>query len=62
MVVVHLVDPQHFICASSTVFGHLAKAFAKNSKQKGFYEIVPTTLHSYEDGFSEMAFDILPEY
>jgi hypothetical protein len=31
MVRVHLVDPQHFVCASSTVSGHLAKAVMKNS-------------------------------
>jgi hypothetical protein len=40
---------------------HLAKAFAKNSKPKGFEDIVPTSLHSYADVFSEMAFDSLPE-
>jgi hypothetical protein len=35
MAMVHLVDPHHFICSSSTVSGHLAEAFAKNSKSKG---------------------------
>jgi hypothetical protein len=42
MVMVHLVDLHHFVCASSTVFGRLAEAFAKNSKPKGFEDIVPT--------------------
>jgi hypothetical protein len=28
---------------------------------KGFHEIVPTALHSYEDVFSETAFDTLPQ-
>jgi hypothetical protein len=60
MVMVHPVDPQHFMCASSTVSGHLAKASAKNSTPKGFHEIVPTVLHSYEDVFSETAFDTPP--
>jgi hypothetical protein len=36
MTMVHLVDPHHFVCASSTVSGHLAKAFAKNSKPRTF--------------------------
>jgi hypothetical protein len=58
---VHPVDPHHFVCASSMVSGHLAEAFAKNPKPKGFEDIVPTTLHKYADVFSETAFDSLPE-
>jgi hypothetical protein len=61
MVMVHPVDPHHFVCASSTVSGRLAEAFAKNSKPKGFEDIVPTSLHTYADVFSETAFDTLPE-
>jgi hypothetical protein len=61
MVVVHPVDPHHFVHASSTVSGRLAEAFAKNSEPKGFGDIVPTSLHSYADVFSETAFDPLPE-
>jgi hypothetical protein len=57
----HLVDPQHFVRASSTVSRRLAKAFAKNSKLKDFQDIVPTSLHAYADVFSETAFDSLPE-
>jgi hypothetical protein len=30
MTMVHLVDPRHFVCASSTVSRRLAEAFAKN--------------------------------
>jgi hypothetical protein len=37
------------------------EASAKNSKPKGFEDIVPTTLHEYADIFSETAFDSLPE-
>jgi hypothetical protein len=51
MTMVHPVNPHHFVCASSTVSGHLAEAFAKNSKLKGFDDIVPTTLHEYADVF-----------
>jgi hypothetical protein len=40
---------------------HLAEAFAKNSKLKGFEDIVPTSLHAYADVFSKTAFDSLPE-
>jgi hypothetical protein len=61
MAMVHPVDPHHFVRASSTVSGRLAEAFAKNSKPKGFEDIVPTSLHSYADIFSKMAFDSLPE-
>jgi hypothetical protein len=61
MAMVHLVDPHHFVRASSTVSGRLAEAFAKNSKPKGFDDIVPMSLHSYADVFSETAFDSLPE-
>jgi hypothetical protein len=57
MAMVHPVDPQHFVRASSTVSGRLAEASAKNSMPKGFHEIIPTALNSYEDVFSEMAFD-----
>jgi hypothetical protein len=49
MAMVHPVDPQHFVRASSMVCGHLAEASAKSSTPKGFHEIVPTALHSYED-------------
>jgi hypothetical protein len=62
MTMVHPVDPHHFIHASSTVSGRLAEASAKNSKSKGFEDIVPTTLHEYADIFSETAFDSLPEH
>jgi hypothetical protein len=43
------------------VSGCLAEAFAKNSKPKGFEDIVPTSLHTYADIFSETTFDTLPE-
>jgi hypothetical protein len=61
MAMVHLVGPHHFVRASSTVSRRLAEAFAKNSKLKGFEDIVPTSLHTYADVFSETAFDSLPE-
>jgi hypothetical protein len=51
----------HFVHATSTVSGRLAEAFAKNSKPKGFEDIVLMTLHKYADIFSETAFDSLPE-
>jgi hypothetical protein len=61
MVMVHPVNLHHFICALSTVSRCLAEAFAKNSKPKGFEDIVPMSLHNYADVFSETAFDSLPE-
>jgi hypothetical protein len=62
MTMVHPVDPHHFVCASSTVSRCLVEAFAKNSKLKAFGDIVLTTLHEYADGFSETAFNSLPEH
>jgi hypothetical protein len=62
MAMVYLVDPYHFICASSTVSRCLVEAFAKNSKPKGFQGIVLMSLHTYADVFSKTAFDSLPEH
>jgi hypothetical protein len=62
MVMVHPVDPHHFVRALSTVSRRLAEAFAKNSKPKGFEDIVLMSLHSYADVLSETAFDSLPEH
>jgi hypothetical protein len=62
MAMVHLVDPHHFVCAPSTVSGPLAEAFTKNSKLKSFEDIVPMSLHTYADVFSETVFDSLPEH
>jgi hypothetical protein len=62
MTMVHPVNPHQFVRASSTVSGRLAEAFAKNSEPKGFENIVPTSLHSYANVFSETAFDSLPEH
>jgi hypothetical protein len=61
MTMVHPVDPYHFVRASSMVSGRLAEVFAKNSEPKGFENTVPTSLHSYADVLSKMAFDSLPE-
>jgi hypothetical protein len=61
MTMVHPVNPQHFICASSTVSERLAETFTKNLKLKDFHDIVPTSLHTYANVFSETTFDSLPE-
>jgi hypothetical protein len=61
MAMVHPVDPHHFVHASSMVSGHLAEAFAKNSKPKGFEDIVLMSLDTYANVFSETAFNSLPE-
>jgi hypothetical protein len=61
MMMVHPIDPHHFVCASSMVSGRLAEASAKNSKPKGFEDIVLMTLHEYANVFSETTFDSLPE-
>jgi hypothetical protein len=61
MAMVHPVDLHHFVHALSMVSRHLAEAFAKNSKPKGFEDTVLTSLHTYANVFSETAFDSLPE-
>jgi hypothetical protein len=61
MMMVHPVDPHHFVRASSTVSGRLAEVFSKDARPKNFEDIVPTSLHTYADVFSETAFDSLPE-
>src|ERR1700733_1281847 len=53
--------PLEFIRASSTVSQRLAKAFAKNTDQKSFCDVVPASLHEFEDIFSKESFDTLPE-
>jgi hypothetical protein len=58
MTMVHPVDPHHFVHASSTVSRHLAEAFVKKLKLKGFEEVVLMSLHTYANIF---AFDSLPE-
>jgi hypothetical protein len=61
MTMMHPVDPQHFVHALSTVSRHLAEVSTKNSKPKDFQDIVPVSLHTYADVFSETTFDSLPE-
>jgi hypothetical protein len=62
MAMVHLVDPHHFVRALSMVSGYLVEVFAKNSKPKGFEDIVLMSLHTYANVFSETAFDSIPEH
>jgi hypothetical protein len=62
MAMVHPVDPHNFVHALSMVSGRLAEVFAKNSRPKGFEDIVLTSLHTYADVFSKTAFDSLPEH
>jgi hypothetical protein len=54
MAMVHLVNPHHFVHASSTVSRCLAEVFAKNSKPKGLEDIVLTSLHTYADIFTHL--------
>jgi hypothetical protein len=61
MAMVHPADPQHFVYASSMVSRHLAEAFTRNSKLKGFHETIPMALHFYEDVFSKTVFNTLPQ-
>src|SRR3981189_1705588 len=58
---IHGEDAKHFVRAASTVSQRLAEAFTKNSKATSFRDAVPSSLHEFEDVFSEGAFDHLPK-
>src|SRR3981189_2652813 len=58
---IHGEDAEHFVRAASTVSQRLAEAFTKNSKATSFRDAVPSSLHEFEDVFSEGAFDHLPK-
>src|SRR3981189_2735874 len=58
---IHGEAADHFVRAASTVSQHLAEPFAKNSKATSFRDAVPSSLHKFEDIFSEGAFDHLPK-
>src|SRR3981189_977132 len=58
---IHGEDDEHFVRAASTVLQHLAETFTKNSKATSFCDAVPSSLHEFEDVFSEGAFDHLPK-
>src|SRR3981189_1064915 len=58
---IHGEDAEHFVRAASTVSQRLAEAFTKNSKATPFRDAVPSSLHEFEDVFSEGAFDHLPK-
>ena len=48
--------------ATSTFATRLAEAHAKNSEKKSFRDLVPESLHEYEDMFSKESFDTLPDH
>jgi hypothetical protein len=54
-------DSSFFIRATSTVSQRLAEGFAANSGQKSFRDLVPESLHEFEDVFSKESFDSLPD-
>jgi hypothetical protein len=55
-------DSAEFIRASSTTSQRLSKAFAKNSTAlKTFHESIPLAFHDFEDVFSKVSFDVLPD-
>src|SRR3981189_1502623 len=58
---IHSEDAEHFVRAASTVSQRLAEAFTKNSKATSLRDAVPSSLHEFEDIFSEGAFDHLPK-
>jgi hypothetical protein len=50
------------IRAMSNVSQCLAEVFHKNSQPKSFAESVPTHFHNFEDLFSKLSFDQLPDW
>jgi hypothetical protein len=60
MTTVH--DPAEFIRATATTSQRPAKAFTWNSAPpKSFHESVPSQFHDFEDVFSKVSFDTLPD-
>lgn len=53
--------PLESIRATGTISQRLAEAFAKNADEKTFRDVVPESLHDFEDVFSKESFDTLPE-
>jgi hypothetical protein len=61
MTTVH--DPAEFIRATATTLQCLAEAFTWNSAPlKSFRESVPSQFHDFEDVFSKVSFDTLPDH
>src|SRR3981189_2765052 len=58
---IHGKDAEHFVRAASTVSQCLAEAFTRNPKATSFHDAVPSSLHEFEDVFSEGAFNHLPK-
>ena len=60
MTTVH--NPAEFIQATATTSQRLAEAFTRNSAPpKSFHESVPSQFHDFEDVFSKLSFDALPD-
>src|SRR6267154_6808766 len=60
MTTVH--DPAEFIRATATTSQRLAEAFTQNSAPpKSFHESVPSQFHDFEEIFSKVLFDALPD-
>jgi hypothetical protein len=58
---IHSEEAEHPVQATSTVLKRLAEAFTKNSKATSFRYAVRSSLHEFEDIFSEGAFNHLPK-
>jgi hypothetical protein len=50
------------VWATSTISQRLAEAFSKNSQQPTFHNLVPKSLHNFEDVFNKESFDTLLEW
>jgi hypothetical protein len=60
MTTVH--DPTEFIWATATTLQRLAEAFTRNSAPlKSFHKSIPSQFHDFEDVFSKVSFDTLPD-
>ena len=58
---ISMSDEDTFIRATTTTSQHLAEASLKNVPSRSFKETVPTYLHDFEDVFSKVSFDRLPD-
>jgi hypothetical protein len=58
---IHPERQEHIVWATSTISQQLAEAFSKNSKKPTFRDLVPESLHDFEDSFNKESFDTLLE-
>jgi hypothetical protein len=50
---IHPERQEHVVWATSTISQWLSEAFSKNSEKQMFHDLVPKSLHNFEDVFNK---------